>query len=66
MDPIALMDRNLQESLFEASRKIYPHLADLFVLDASGNFFAGNTDLPLAEHSTQSFLQNLMRSQTPR
>jgi len=66
MDAIVSMDRKLQESLFEACRKIYPHLGGLFVLDASGNFFAGNTDLPLAEHSTQSFLQNLIRGQAPR
>ena len=65
MDAVISMDRALQESLLEAARKIYPHLEGIFVVDANGKFFTGNTDLRLEEYSAQSFFQNLMRSQAP-
>lgn len=65
MDAIVSMDRALQEPVLETARKIYPHLDGIFVVDATGKFFAGNTDQRLGDYSAQSFLQNLLRSQAP-
>ena len=65
MDAIVSMDRALQEPLLEATRKIYPHLESIFVVDANGKLFAGNSDQRLEDYSAQSFFQNLLHSQTP-
>lgn len=65
MDAIVSMDRTQQEPLLEAARKIYPHVEGLFVVDANGKFFSGNTDHRLEDYSAQSFFQNMLRSQAP-